>query len=91
MEIKGLYKTYEEKQENDRLALEQYKKNKKKRKNIKFENALAKSISRILHLITDIVAYILASLGLFCLLNPQTKDNTLSALKELYNQILTIF
>lgn len=91
MEIRGLYKSYEEKLEANKLALEQYKKKKRKKKNIKIENALAKSISRILHLVTDIIAYILASLGLFCLLNPQTKEVTISALKEVYNQILNLF
>lgn len=91
MEIRGLYKSYEEKLESEKLALKQYKKNKQKKKNIKLENALAKSISRVLHLVTDIVAYILASLGLFCLLNPQTKTVTISALKEVYQQILNLF
>lgn len=91
MEIRGLYKSYEEKLEANKLALEQYKKKKRKKKNIKIENVLAKSISRILHLVTDIIAYILASLGLFCLLNPQTKTATISALKEVYNQILNLF
>lgn len=88
MEIQGLYKTYEENLEAEKLAKEKNLKSKKKRKQIKFENAFAKSISRIFHLITDIIAYVLAIIGLFCLLNPQTKEINISSLKEVFNYIL---